>query len=142
MTRNVIAYAAAFSLVLLGACSKPASEATASDAAAIDAAGTTAADATTAEVDAAANGAMAPGGAMSPPAANAAVDVNAQTDPALAAASNSFTESQARGHIENAGYSDVTNLTKTADGIWTARAKKAGKTMDVALDFKGSVTAK
>lgn len=137
MIRYPLAYAAALSLVLLGGCSKPASEPAASNAISMNAA-----DATAAETDAAANSAMAPGGAVSPPAANAAVDLNAKTDAATAAASNSFTEAQAKGHIENAGYSDVTNLTKTADGLWTAKARMAGKTMDIALDFKGAVTAK
>ena len=149
MRRPVLAYATTCSFLLLAACSKPASE-TASDARAVTetsvtdagAATANAADATAAGADAAAGGAMAPGGAVSPPAANAAVDTNAASDPALAPASNSFTEGQAKGHIENAGYTDVTGLTKTADGMWTARAKKGGKTMDVALDFKGAVTAK
>jgi putative membrane protein len=85
---------------------------------------------------------MAPGGAVSPPAANAAVDTSADADVPATAASNSFTEGQARDHIQNAGYTDISGLTKTADGMWTAKAKKGGKTVDVALDFKGAVTAK
>lgn len=132
-------YAAAVSLALLAACSKPAAEET---AAATENAAADASAATAATADAATDGAMAPGGAVSPPAANDAVDTNAASDPAPSAASNSFTEGQARGHIENAGYSDVTGLAKTPDGLWTAKAKKGGKTMDVALDFKGAVTAK
>ncbi|WP_421935020.1 hypothetical protein [Phenylobacterium sp.] len=119
---------AALTLALLGACSKPASE--------------TAADTSNAAADASAN-AAAPGGAVSPPTANDAVDAGATASDAMPeAASNSFTEDQAKGHIENAGYTDVTGLAKSADGIWTAKAKKDGKTMDVSLDFKGAVTAK
>ena len=138
MTRSMPAYAAAFSLLLLTACSKPASDTAAGATATTQAA---AADTGAAASDTA-GGAMAPGGAMSPPASNAAVDTDAMTEGAPAAASNSFTEDQARGHIENAGYTNVTGLTKTPDGMWTAKAAKNGKTMDVALDFKGAVTAK
>ncbi len=118
---------AALTLALMGACSKPASE--------------TATDTTAAAADASANVA-APGGVVSPPAANAAIDTNANADAMPEAASNSFTEGQAKGHIENAGYTDVTGLTKGADGMWTAKAMKDGKTMDVSLDFKGAVTAR
>ena len=55
---------------------------------------------------------------------------------------SSFTEGQAKGHIENAGYTDVTGLTKSADGLWTGMAKKGGKSVSVAVDFKGAVTTK
>lgn len=143
MTRPALAYAAAVALTLLAACSKPAAEDAAADTAgATQSAATNAGAATANAADAAASGPMNPGGAVSPPASNAAVDTNADADPATAAASNSFTEGQAKGHIENAGYTEVTGLTKTADGLWTATAKKGGKTMQVALDFKGAVTAK
>ncbi|MDP3658682.1 hypothetical protein [Phenylobacterium sp.] len=143
MTRPVLTLAAALSMSLLAAaCSKPAAETTADAANDTGAAMASAPAATAAATDAAADGAMAPGGAVSPPAANAAVDTNASADGAPAAAANSFTEDQARGHITNAGYTDVTGLTKTADGMWMAKAKKGGKAMDVSLDFKGAVTAK
>ena len=119
---------AALTLALMGACSKPASE--------------TATDTSAAAADASANS-MAAGGAVSPPAANDAVDAGATaSDVAPEAASNSFTEGQAKGHIEKAGYTDVTSLVKSADGIWTAKAMKDGKSMDVSLDFKGAVTAR
>jgi len=137
MNRSRIAYAATL-LLTLTACSKPAekaADATASEAAAVTA------DASAAGADAA-GGAAAPGGAISPPASNAAVDTSADADAPTTPASNSFTEGQARDHIQNAGYTDVSSLTKTADGMWSAKAKKDGKTVDVALDFKGAVTAK
>jgi hypothetical protein len=82
------------------------------------------------------------GGAVSPAQPNGAVNADANkgsTD--LAAASNSFTEGEAKGHIENAGYTDVTALSKTPDGLWTATAKKGGKPVTVTVDFKGAVTA-
>jgi putative membrane protein len=132
-SRHLLPLAATLSLALLGACSKPAPVV---DEAAASAAATT--------TDAAANAAAGPtdpGGAVSPPQANGAVNTDANTTATdVAPASNSFTEGQARGHIENAGYANVTGLTKTPDGMWTAKATKDGKSMDVAVDFKGAVT--
>lgn len=52
---------------------------------------------------------------------------------------NSFTESQARSRIEGHGFSSVTSLMKDSDGIWRGKAMKDGRTMDVALDYKGEV---
>ncbi len=117
---------------LLGACSKPAE---------------TTADTTTAAADtamAAPGNAMEQGGAVSaPPAAqNEAVNTDGNMgDASATAASNSFTEAQARGHIEKAGYTDVTGLTKTPEGLWTGKAMKDGKSANVSLDFKGAVSA-
>jgi hypothetical protein len=134
-TFHTLPIAAAISLAMLTACSKPASQ-TAADA------GNATANATSGAADSAAN-ATAPGGAVSPPEANGAINTDAnKTSSDAAAASNSFTEGQAKGHIENAGYTDVTGLTKTPDGLWTAKAMKGGKPVDVAVDFKGAVTAK
>jgi hypothetical protein len=89
-------------------------------------------------------GASAPGGAVSPPPANGNDAVSTDThksDTSQSAASNSFTQSQARGHIEKAGYTDVGALTKTPDGRWTGTAKKDGKPVKVSVDFKGAVSA-
>jgi len=125
----------------LGGCSKPASQ-TASDA---TAATTDAAAATT---DAAANagsGAMDAGGAVSPPSSPQNDPINTDTNKGEATqtpGSNSFTREQAQGHIENAGYKNVSALTKTADGMWTGKAEKDGKTVQVSVDFKGAVSAK
>ena len=41
--------------------------------------------------------------------------------------SNSFTESQARSKIEQAGYQNVTDLKKDDQGIWRARLKREVK---------------
>lgn len=65
-----------------------------------------------------------------------------KTEAAQTPGSSSFTEAQAKGHMENAGYTDVSGLTKTPDGFWTASAKKDGKSVQVSLDFKGAVSAK
>ena len=132
-TRTYAITAAALLMTALAACSKPAETPAA-----------VAADATAVTADAAATVA-APGGAVSPLPANGneAVNADANTmDASQSPGSNSFTEMQARGHIENAGYSDVTALTKTADGMWTGKAMKSGKSMNVTVDFKGAVSAK
>lgn len=128
----------------LSACSKPASDtqdsaqATASDAA------SGATNAASGATDAAA-GATDAGGAVSPPSSpqNDAVNTDAnKSETTQTPGSNSFTEGQAKGHIENAGYTDVTDLTKTPEGMWTGKAKKDGKTVQVSVDFKGAVSAK
>ena len=113
--------------LMAAACNKPASQ--------------TAADTTTAVATAPA-AATDPGGAVSPAQPNGAVNTDANTTVADAApASNSFTEGEAKGHIEHAGYTNVTNLQKTKDGLWVATATKDGKQVGVTVDFKGAVTA-
>jgi hypothetical protein len=124
--KTALLIATAVPLTLLGACSKSADNAT-TPAAAESPAGSTAGQ----------------GGAVSAPEANGAVNTDGNTsNTAVAAASTSFTESEAKSHIESAGYTDVTGLAKTPDGLWTAKAKQGGKSMDVTLDFKGAVSAK
>jgi putative membrane protein len=53
---------------------------------------------------------------------------------------NSFTQAQAREHIAKSGYASVSPLTKGDDGIWRGTAQKDGRTVKVALDFKGNVS--
>jgi hypothetical protein len=53
---------------------------------------------------------------------------------------NSFTEGQARQHILNSGYTDVTGLAKGKDGVWRGMATHNGASVPVAMDFKGNVT--
>ena len=54
---------------------------------------------------------------------------------------NSFTEGEARKHIESHGFTDVSGLKKDHQGIWHAEAKQNGKKGRVALDFKGNVVS-
>ena len=54
---------------------------------------------------------------------------------------NSFTEAQAKSRIQDAGFSNVSALTKDDQGIWRGTAEKDGKQVAVALDFKGNVVA-
>lgn len=54
---------------------------------------------------------------------------------------NSFTENQAQDRIVAAGFTNVSKLTKDADGIWRGTATKDGKSVNVAVDYKGNVVA-
>lgn len=54
---------------------------------------------------------------------------------------NSFTESQAKERIEQAGYTDVTGLKLDDKGIWQATAMKDGTSVAVGLDYQGNVVA-
>ncbi len=64
-----------------------------------------------------------------------------QNPEAPVAGKNSFTEDQARERIEEAGYVDVKGLKLDDQGIWRATATKDGKSVTVALDYQGNVTA-
>jgi putative membrane protein len=140
MQRNKAAVLASMVMAIgaLGACSKPASE-TASNAK------DSATDVAAAGANATAGGMADAGGAVSPPSAAQNEPINtdtSKTETAQTPGSTSFTEGQAKGHIENAGYTDVSGLTKTADGFWTGSAKKDGKSVQVSVDYKGAVSAK
>ncbi|MBI2738917.1 MAG: hypothetical protein HYX38_20500 [Rhodospirillales bacterium] len=54
---------------------------------------------------------------------------------------NSFTEGQAKDRILAAGLTGVSSLAKDGDGIWRASAIKDGKSVKVAVDFKGNVVS-
>lgn len=72
---------------------------------------------------------------------NPAVNADQNREAAAAApGDNSFTEDQARGHLVNAGYSDVGVLIQDAEGKWTGLAMKDGKSMEVAVDYQGTIT--
>jgi hypothetical protein len=53
---------------------------------------------------------------------------------------NSFTEGQARSRIEEAGFSNVSELRKDDQGIWRGRAMRGGQQVGVALDYQGNVS--
>jgi opacity protein-like surface antigen len=67
---------------------------------------------------------------------------NAHNPGAPAAGANSFTEGQAKSRIEAAGYSNISGLTKDKNGIWRGKASKAGRAVDIALDYQGNIVAK
>ena len=79
--------------------------------------------------------------ACSKPADTSNGAVNAdQNRPAAApaAGNNSFTEEQAKGHLANAGYTNITNMTQDAQGVWHGQAMKGGKSAPVSVDYQGS----
>ncbi len=53
---------------------------------------------------------------------------------------NSFTEGQARGRIEDKGYTQITDLKLDSQGIWRGKGMKNGQTVDVSMDYQGNVT--
>lgn len=86
--------------------------------------------------------------AQTPPAksgpGNNAVNTPGQNNSnAPVAGRNSFTEGQAKSAIEKAGYTNVTELKKDANGVWRGKASKGGSSTAVSVDFEGNVnTAK
>lgn len=68
-------------------------------------------------------------------------DSSAHSVAAPAKGHSSFTEGQAKGRLAKAGYTNVSDLKKTDDGVWQGTAMKGGKTVTVSLDYKGNVTA-
>ena len=53
---------------------------------------------------------------------------------------NSFTEGEAKSRIENAGYTEVSDLKKDDQGIWRGSASKGGKPVKISLDYKGNIS--
>ncbi|PVM88584.1 hypothetical protein [Caulobacter endophyticus] len=73
---------------------------------------------------------------------NTAVDTTPTTgDAGPTAGASSFTENQAKGAIESAGYTAVGPLTQNGDGLWQGKATKDGRETSVSVDYKGAVTA-
>ena len=67
----------------------------------------------------------------------------AQTSPSdenLAPGANSCTEAQAKSWLEEAGYTEVTGLVQSDDGIWRGHARRNGATVAVAVDYKGTIS--
>lgn len=72
--------------------------------------------------------------------APSAVNTSGAANPAApVAGANSFTEGEARGHIEARGFGNVAGLAKDDKGIWRGTAMKDGKSVTVALDYQGNV---
>jgi len=82
-----------------------------------------------------ASGAFAQAGSHNP----AVKDPKAMATPVAAKGRNSFTEAQARGRMEKAGYTNVTKLVKNPNGVWQGSATKDGKPVLLGLDYKGNV---
>lgn len=84
--------------------------------------------------------------AQNPPAQpgpnNKAINSSDQNNSnAPVAGRNSFTEGQAKSKIEDAGYTNVSDLKKDDNGVWRGKASKGGSSAEVSVDFQGNVNA-
>jgi hypothetical protein len=77
--------------------------------------------------------------AQSGPGNNAVNSSEQNNSNAPVAGRNSFTESQAKSKIEEAGYTNVSALKKDDSGVWRGKASKGGSAADVSVDFQGNV---
>ena len=64
---------------------------------------------------------------------------NTNNPAAPVAGANSFTEGQAKSKIEASGYTNVSDLKKDDNGVWTGTATKGSQKVNVKLDFQGNV---
>jgi hypothetical protein len=55
---------------------------------------------------------------------------------------NSFTETQAKDRVAANGIAAPTTMIKDSKGIWRGAATRDGKSVEVAVDYKGNVVAK
>lgn len=67
---------------------------------------------------------------------------NSKNPNAAIPGSNSFTEDQAKERLVNEGYTNITGLKLTDEGIWVAEAMKNNAKITVSLDYQGNITAK
>jgi hypothetical protein len=77
--------------------------------------------------------------AQSGPNNNAVNSAGQNNSSAPVAGRNSFTEGQAKSKIEDAGYTNVTELRKDENGVWRGKASKSGSATAVSVDFQGNV---
>jgi hypothetical protein len=54
---------------------------------------------------------------------------------------NSFTEGQARDRAAAAGFTEISEMKKDDNGIWRGSASREGKSVNIAVDYKGNVVA-
>jgi hypothetical protein len=77
--------------------------------------------------------------AQSGPGNNAVNSAGQNNANAPVAGANSFTEGQAKSKIEDAGFTNVTELKKDDNGVWRGKASKGGTSTAVSVDFQGNV---
>jgi hypothetical protein len=76
-----------------------------------------------------------------PPAVSTSAD-ESKTTAAPVPGKNSFTESEARKRLESFGYSEVSSLRLDDQSIWRGTANKAGKEVQIGLDYQGNIVAR
>src|SRR4051812_42149917 len=77
--------------------------------------------------------------AQSGPGNNAVNSAGQNNSAAPVAGANSFTEGQAKSKIEDAGFTNVTELKKDDNGVWRGKASRGGTASAVSVDFQGNV---
>jgi len=70
---------------------------------------------------------------------NQAVATTSQSADTPAKGANSFTMGEAQSRMAAKGYTNISGLSKNADGVWEGKAQKGGRTVTVWLDYKGNV---
>ena len=70
---------------------------------------------------------------------NQAVTTTTANAPEPARGASSYTESQARGRLEEKGFTAVTGLVNDDDGVWRGTAQKGGTAAQVWMDYKGNI---
>ncbi len=69
-----------------------------------------------------------------------AEDASTKVAPEAARSGTPFTMEDARKHLMQQGYTNVSELVKDASGKWVGSAVKDSKTVPVAVDVKGGAT--
>jgi opacity protein-like surface antigen len=87
------------------------------------------------------NAASAQQPAQPGPNNNAVNSAGQNNSNAPVAGRNSFTEGQAKSKIEEAGFTNVTELKKDDAGVWRGQASKGGSSAAVSVDFQGNVNS-
>ena len=64
-----------------------------------------------------------------------------RADAPLEQGRTSFTESQARDRMEQAGFTRISELRLEENGIWRAMADRDGRPLRLGLDYRGTVRA-
>jgi hypothetical protein len=54
---------------------------------------------------------------------------------------NSFTEGQAKDRAVAHGYTNVSQLSKDSEGVWRGTAQLDGRSVKIAIDYKGNVVS-
>jgi hypothetical protein len=68
-----------------------------------------------------------------------AFDMKSTDAGVLQKGANSFTEAQAKARAAAHGFTNISSLSKDQDGIWRGSAQQGGKSVEIAIDFKGNV---
>lgn len=72
-------------------------------------------------------------------AARSLPEAATRADAPLEPGRTSFTEAQARGRFEQAGFLQPSELRLEDNGIWRAVAQRDGRSVRVGLDYRGTV---